>query len=419
MQAAQLTIRTDEQLISTSVPTSRILEIELTAPEAQLGRESTPLNLALVIDRSGSMSGGKLEQAKVAVRQILEMLRPVDSVSLIDFDNVVTIDAEVNSVTPAERAKILERVNHLQPGGSTNLGEGWLQGCESVARRLADGRVNRTLLLTDGQANQGITEPGELSHHAAALFERGVATSTFGIGLDFNEHLLEAMANSGGGNYYYIDRNERIAELLMQELKDLAAVTLKNVVLEFNFPAGVAVELLGEWRAERLDNKLAINLSDLPANRTVNLFIKILTPPGSGQLVMGVVAFGHDENDKPFNVSHDINLQYAAQDKVAEAEAARDVDLVTRFSTVVVGHFSNQAYKLEREGKYDEAGRLMDRLMVEHGVNLPRPTRERYERIRTEVREGLDESRRKEYNMDSYNLKRFRHNEQRPDPDQK
>jgi len=104
---------------------------------------------------------------------------------------------------------------------------------------------------------------------------------------------------------------------------------------------------------------------------------------------------------------------------VAEAEVARDVDLVTRFSTVVVGHFSNQAYKLEREGKYDEAGRLMDRLMVEHGVNLPRNTRARYERIRTEVREGLDESRRKEYNMDSYNLKRFRHNEQRPDPDQK
>ena len=81
MQAAQLTIRTDSQLISNSVPTSRILEIELTAPEAQLGRESTPLNLALVIDRSGSMSGGKLEQAKVAVRQILDLLRPVDSVT--------------------------------------------------------------------------------------------------------------------------------------------------------------------------------------------------------------------------------------------------------------------------------------------------------------------------------------------------
>ena len=419
MQAPQLTIRTDAQLISNSVPTSRILEIELTAPEAQLGRESTPLNLALVIDRSGSMGGGKLEQAKIAVRQILDLLRPTDSVSIIDFDNIVTVDAEVSSVTPAARSEMIASVNHLQARGSTNLGEGWLQGCESVARRLADGKVNRTLLLTDGQANQGITDPEDLSHHAAALFERGVATSTFGIGLDFNEHLLEAMANNGGGNYYYIDREQRITELLMQEFKDLAAVTLKNVVLEFSFPASVAVELLGDWRAERHDNKLVINLSDLPANRTVNLFIKILTPPGSGQLVMNAAAFGHDENDKSFNVAQDINLQYAAPDKVAVAEAARDVDLVTRFSTVVVGHYSNEAYKLEREGKYEEAGKLMDRLMVEHGVNLPHTTRARYERIRVEVREGLDESHRKDYNMDSYNLKRFRHDEQRRDPDQK
>lgn len=419
MQTPHLKIKTDAQLISNSVPTSRILEIELTAPAASRERESTPLNLALVIDRSGSMSGGKLEQAKVAVRQILDLLRPSDGVSIVDFDNIVTVDAEVSSVTPSARDEIMAGVYRLQARGSTDLGEGWLKGCESVARRLSNGRVNRTLLLTDGQANQGITDPEELSRHAAALFERGVATSTFGIGLGFNEHLLEAMANNGGGNYYYIDNDQRIPELLLAEFKDLAAVTLKNVVLEFTFPSNVSVELLGEWRAERHDNKLVINLSDLPANRAVNLFIKILTPPGSGQLVMSATVFGHNEDDKTFNIAQDITLQYAAADKVAEAEASRDTELVMRFSTVVVGHYANQAYKLEREGKYEEAGKLMDRLMAEHGVHLPRSTRERYNRISSEVREGLDESRRKLYNMDSYNLKRFRHNDQRKDPDQK
>ncbi len=413
MEKPKLTLKTDASLVSNDVPTSRAIEIEFTAPEARKGGESTPLNLALVIDRSGSMSGGKLEQAKLAVGQILDMMRPVDSVSIVEFDNVVNVTTETDSVTTGTRSEMKNAVNRLRPRGSTDLGGGWLTGCERVARRLADGRVNRALLLTDGEANVGITSIPELSRHASALFERGVSTSTFGIGRDFNEHLLEAMANHGGGNYYYIDSDRRIPELLMEEFKDLATVTLKNVVLEFNFPAGVSAELLGDWRMETSGNRLIVNLSDLPANRQVNLFIKLLTPPGSGQLVMNVIIHGTDESEKPFQVADDITLQYASAEKVAAAEASRDPDLVSRYSSVVVGHYANQAYKLEREGRYEEAGNLMDRLMLEHGANIPRSTRTRYQRISVEVREGLDELQRKNYNMDSYLLKKHRHNEQR------
>lgn len=413
MNIPQLTLRTDASLISNRVPTSRALEIEFTAPEAVKGSASTPLNLALVIDRSGSMSAGKLERAKLAVSQILELMRPIDSVSIVDFDNTVTLTAESNSVTPGSRNEMKQAINHLQPGGSTDLGGGWLTGCERVALRQSDGQVNRTMLLTDGQANVGITDVTELSQHASELFERGVSTSTFGIGNSFNEHLLESMANHGGGNYYYIDNDQRITELLMEEFKDLAAVTLKNVILEFNFPEGVSAELLGDWRMEMGGNRLIVNLSDLPANRQVNLFVKLLTPPGTGQLVMSVLVHGKDEADKPFQVSSDVTLQYAAPEKVAEAETHRDADLVSRYSSVVVGHYSNQAYKLERQGKLEEAGKLMDMVMLEHGVSLPSVTRERYQRIRSEVREGLNESQRKEYNMDSYLLKKHRHDEQR------
>jgi hypothetical protein len=221
------------------------------------------------------------------------------------------------------------------------------------------------------------------------------------------------MANHGGGNYYYIENDQRITELLLEEFKDLSAVTLKNVVLEFNFPEGVSAELLGDWRSETTDNRIIVNLSDLPANRQVNLFIKLLTPPGSGQLVMGVIVHGSDEADKPFQVAADVTLQYAAPEKVAEAEAARDLDLFSRFSSVVVGHYADKAYQLEREGKFAEAGSLMDRLVLEYGAQMPMPTRLRYSRIASEVREGLDESRRKDYTMDSYLLKKHRHDEQR------
>lgn len=418
MNTPQLKLKTDAQLIATSIPTSRILEIELSAPPARKGSESTPLNLALVIDRSGSMAEGKLEQAKAAVSQILELMRPADSAAIVDYDDQVNVTAESSSITAAARAEMMHAVNMLRPRGSTDLGSGWLQGCECVARHQAAGKVNRTLLLTDGLANQGMTDPQELSQHTSALFERGITTSTFGIGEQFNEYLLEAMANHGGGNYYYISSSERIPELLMEEFKDLAAVTLKGVVLEVNFPAHTAVELFGDWRMEKQEHKLIVNLSDIAANRTVNLFLKILTPPGSGQLVMNVMVSGQDEENRPFQKAGDVTLQYASPDKVAQAETNRDGDMVTRFSSVAVGQYSNEAYKLERQGKYDEAGKLMDRLMAEHGASLPIPTRERYERIRREVREGLEESQRKAYSMDSYQLKRHRHTDQKRETDQ-
>jgi Ca-activated chloride channel family protein len=419
MNSPTLILKTDAKLISNRVPTRRVLEIEFTAPGAHQSSASTPLNLALVIDRSGSMGDGKLEQAKLAVSQILDLMRPVDSVSIIDFDNVVSLTAEADSVTPGARIEMKYEVNRLQPRGSTDLAGGWFAGCERVARRLTESRVNRTLLLTDGEANVGITGIPELSGHASALFERGVSTSTFGIGRGFNERLLEAMANHGGGNYYYIDSDQRIPELLLEEFNDLSAVTLKNVVLEVNFPAGVSAELLGDWRVEAGENRLVVNLADLSANRQVNLFVNLLTPAGSGQLVMNVVVHGIDEVDKPFQVAGDVTLQYAAPEKVAEAEAARDPDLVSRHASVALGHYANQAYNLEREGKLEEAGKLMDRLMLEHGANIPAPTRNRYERITRELRVGLDEPQRKEYSNDSYLLKKHRHTEQRKREDQK
>ncbi len=418
MNHPQFEISTEASLIASTRPTSRIVEITLTAPEARTERTRIPLNLALVIDRSGSMADGKLEQAKNAVAEILALMQPSDSVTIVDFDDRVTLTAGTDSVTPAAREELVQAVQRLEPRGSTDLGSGWLMGCECVARLQARNRINRTLLLTDGQANQGMTSVDELSGHAAALFERGIATSTFGIGEDFNEYLLEAMANKGGGNYYFIDSHQALPKILMTEFKDLAAVTLKNVVLDLAFPSDVNVELLGDWRSDLDDNHLRIFLSDLSANRKVTLFLKLLTPPGSGQVVMTGLVHGQDEENKPFQVSCELTLQYASVDKVALAEASRNEALVSRFATVMVGQISNQALQLERDGKRQEAGKIMERMMLDYSDHLPAATRQRYEQISHEISLGLNEMSRKSFQMDAYQLKKHRHQDQQDDKDQ-
>lgn len=406
MKTSELFLRTEAQLIHSDKPSSRILEVTISAPEASGKRDAAPLNLALVIDRSGSMSDGKLEQVKAAVQQILDLLRPVDSAAIVDFDHLVTVTAESASITPAARNEMKARVNSLHPRGSTDLGGGWLQGCECAAKRLAPGRISRALLLTDGQANQGITSPDALRNHASALFERGIATSTFGVGLYFNEHLLEAMANSGGGNYYYIDHTNRIPEILLKEFNTLASATLKNVTLELTFPVGVAIELFGEWRCEKVENRLIVNLSDMPAGRTFSLFVNLLTPPGSGELKIHADLKGLNEEDQPFHFEEQMWLRYASAGEVAQAEENSDKAMTSRFAQVVVGQRSNEAYKLERAGKRQEAGELLDAVYLQYADELSAPLRDRFNVIRREVRQGLQESQRKTYNRASYRLKR-------------
>jgi Ca-activated chloride channel family protein len=406
----QVNFRSDAGLVSSETPTTRVLEVSFNSPTAKAGKDGLPLNLALVIDRSGSMSGGKLEQAKDAAMQILNLMRPQDSVSIVDFDDKIRVSVDCPSVTSEARREAQYSIRQLQPGGSTNLGDGWLTGCEYVARRLNPGKVSRTLLLTDGQANVGTTDPLALGQQASDLFERGVPTSTFGIGEGFNEHLLETMSNRGGGNFYYIDHTGNIASMLMHEFADLAAITLRNVVIELTFPAGVTSELFGDWRSESAARKLTVSLPDLAAGQSVNLYLRTVTPPGNGELVLNMVIRGMDEDGDEFNFTYNLALRYVPQ---IEADAAvRDADLDARFATVAAGQMRNQALILERQGRREEAFQVMDKMMNEFGPSLPAFMRQRHASTHQDIRSGFDETRRKSEHYDSFLERKYRHPDQ-------
>jgi Ca-activated chloride channel family protein len=407
-------IKSDAELIAREIPTSRVLEVVITAPESGGQKQSPPLNLGLVIDRSGSMGSGKLEQAKFTVERILGLMREKDRVSIVAFDDQITTLANGVLIDAATRQSLIADIAHLHTGGSTNLGDGWLTGCNCVAGGQDSLRVNRTLLLSDGQANVGMVDAGELAHHASELFERGITTSTFGIGEGFDEHLMEGMANRGGGNFFYIRDAESLQDILMQEFADLMTVTARKVEVELNFPAGVSAELLGEWRSEKHARKITVSLSDLSADRVTNLFVKLLTPPGDGQLVVNAVVTYINEDDQKQTATSELTLQYATEEKTRQAKT--DQDLVQRYSAVAVGGLMNEALKMERSGKRDDAQKLMLRTLVEHNQSMPAPTRERYAEVASRINRGLQENERKSLQSDSYMLKKHRHpDEQRPE----
>jgi Ca-activated chloride channel family protein len=198
-----------------------------------------PLNLALVLDRSGSMAGQKLAFACQAATYVVEQLLPADRVSVTVFDDQV--QTIVPSTLAEHKAPILQRINSIHPGGTTALHPGWMQGTRQVGAHLVPGGINRVLLLTDGLANVGETMPDAIASDVKAQSLKGVSTTTLGVGRDYNEDLLEAMARSGDGNYYFIETPRSLPDIFQTELRGLMATVGHSLRLGLEAGAGVTV----------------------------------------------------------------------------------------------------------------------------------------------------------------------------------
>ncbi len=257
-----------------------LLRITGEAPEAA---DRPPLNLGVVLDRSGSMGArGKLERAKEAASLLVRRLGDEDVVSVVAYDNDVrTVTARTRG---AERRELLRQIGTLAPGGSTNLSGGWLRGRELVADAPVDGGVNRVLLLTDGLANVGITDPGRLRELVASAAADGVSTTTIGFGADYDEHLLRALADAGGGSTYYIEEPDQAPAVFEAEIEGLMALAAQNVAVTVAPAAAVEhATVLHEYpRQHDDDGSLRLELGDLYALEPKSLLCEFLLTSDGG-----------------------------------------------------------------------------------------------------------------------------------------
>ncbi|GIW35247.1 VWA domain-containing protein [Meiothermus sp.] len=230
--------------VSATRPTYLEVLLRVHAPELEARPHRPLMNLALVLDRSGSMSGQKLDYAKEAAIYAVHSLLPEDRVAVVAYDNEVQV--LVPSTPAADRPAIAARIRSLRPGGSTALHAGWLEGATQVAAFQEAGRTNRVILLSDGLANQGETHPQVIASQVRGLAQRGVSTSTLGVGLDYNEDLMSAMADAGEGNYYFVESPADLPRIFAQELSGLAGTLGTRVRLRLTPAAGGTVRLCND-----------------------------------------------------------------------------------------------------------------------------------------------------------------------------
>jgi Ca-activated chloride channel family protein len=402
------TIKSDLDLISSEVPSQRILELAVQAPQAVQRRERISINLGLVIDRSGSMRGEKLAYVKEAANHVLDLLNERDQVTVVAYDDTIMCLSESVPVTIQSRQELKHMVNGLQAGNMTNLSGGWLQGCQNVAAVSKDGQLNRVLLLTDGLANVGITDLEELGHHASQLHSRGISTSTFGVGEGFNEYLLEQMANQGGGNFYFIEHPQTIPQIFMRELKDLTAVTARDVQITVEIPPQVSAQVLGGWKHEINNDRLTIYLGDLAACMRREVYVKLLTPPQNKneQLTIRASAKATGETEELYQETGKIVLRYVPQATVQSTPPCREV--MERFGVVEAAETASEALKLERAGEKEKASRLLQRVVASNAGFMPAPTAAYYRDLSERMKDGLSESDRKNSYQTSYTQKQRR-----------
>jgi len=406
----ELTAHLDTNLIHQQTPSQRVLHLHLRAPQTQARQQRSPLNLALVIDRSGSMSGEKLAYVRQAALHVIDLLDNRDRAALVAYDDQVNLLSPSLPASPANKTLLRNLVQEIRSGGMTNLSGGWMEGCQQIAAHLNGGQsISRALLLTDGLANVGITDDEELQYHARQLHQRGVATSTFGVGQGFNEHLLEGMANQGGGQFYFIEHPRDIPTIFAREMSELTAITARGLTLTISLPLHTSAEVLGGWQHDQQAGTLTLHLGDLAAGAERDIFITLLTPPqaaGAAQLEVSVRAEAQGEDQAALSSSQQLQLQYSPAEQVQAA--ALDETVMKGYARVAVADRATQALRMEREGRRDEASASLDMALQAAAPYFEEQDIAEYRSLSHKMKGGLDEAERKLNHYSNYRRKQSR-----------
>jgi len=286
----------DYDVLTVEQPHKLYMMARLTSGPAPDNQRRRPLNLSLVIDRSGSMGGEKI----AFTRQSAQFL--VQNLGAHDLLSVVLYNENVETLLPPEavihKDAINQRINQIKASGMTNLSGGWLQGCGLVAENIRPDYLNRVILMSDGLANRGITDQNRLVALARQKHEQNISTTTMGLGSDFNEDLLMAMADAGGGAFYFIESPEVAPIIFEEELRGLLSVVGQNLVVSVEPSDHVtSVNQLNAYNMHSDGKHISFSLGDVFGDEVKTLMLELNIPAlhEVGQQQIAILRFEYDE----------------------------------------------------------------------------------------------------------------------------
>ncbi|MDR3073770.1 MAG: VWA domain-containing protein [Deltaproteobacteria bacterium] len=364
--------------LAPNVQVNVTVQIALEAPRLPVRRVRPPVAVSLVIDRSGSMDEAKkIDYAKRAGKLLVQNLGPEDQLALIVFDNVVEVLFPLGRVT--DKKALLGMIDRIRPGGTTFLSGGLEKGIAQLRSIRKEGPC-RVILLSDGLANRGVTDPELVAAIGARAGNDGVGVSTIGLGLDFSEDMMQLLAQRGSGQYYYVRDSEDLPAVFRQELALVADSFTRDIRAAF-IPAKEvgAVKVYG-YSARPEAGGTAIDLSDFSSGETRQMLLHLSLTAGSspGRQHLGVLRLNYtdlrDGEKREFSLPLELDIvadegarRAAEQAKEAEVRSVREEVLLLEAEEAHV-----QALDELRQGNLDKAKGILQAKQAELAGAAPK-----------------------------------------------
>ncbi len=337
------------------------LRIGLSAVEAEI-LERRPLNLALVIDRSGSMSSrGKLDYAKQAAEALVDRLGRDDRLAIVIYDDYAELLLPSTKLTDPQSIKKV--IAGISTRGSTNLSDGLTKGQRQVNKHFDNEAINRVIVLSDGLANRGITSRDELSRLVAGWGEAGIRVTSMGLGASFNEDLMTELALASGGKYYFIEAPAQLAGIYETELKTLMQTVAKDVTISLELDDGVAFNDVYGYKARVKGSLVEIPVGVISSGQDRKIIVKLDVPADQvGRVGVSKVRLNYrDTLAGAQEVKSLARVDIDCITDIVKVEALRNVSVLSDKENVKITEENKVALQDLKSGKKDKAVRWYEK----------------------------------------------------------
>ncbi len=314
-----------------------------------------PVNVALVIDRSGSMAGQKLEQAKKAAIMAVNLLNRKDIVSVIAYSDRAEVVVPATRLT--DKADVIDRIRRLNSRGMTALYAGVSRGAEELRKFFKREQVNRIVLLSDGLANIGPRTPEALGELGQKLGQEGISVTTIGLGLGYNEDLMAKLAYNSDGNHAFVEHATDLVRIFREEFGDVLSIVAQGLDVTITCHGGVRpVRVLGR-RAEIDGNRISFRLNQLYGGQEKYVVVELEVPPyqaGERLTIADVAVTYLSMADKEQDTARQ-SVELAFTHSRTEAENSIDKKVMAAVVNQIAIERNEMAVKLRDKGRTRQA----------------------------------------------------------------